>query len=167
MITIQPATLRDISYVTANLAPDDRREVMCQVPDGSKTYELAYALLHSGDAFCALIDDLPVAAFGTSPITVACYSVWMVGTKHARRAVPAITRHMMNDHGQVILDRGAQSMEARSIAGHHRAHRWMVRCGAVRVDPPYPFGKNGEMFYTFRWTRDSFAHIREQTRTGK
>lgn len=167
MITIRDATLRDVSYVTANLATADRREVMCQVPDGTKTHELAYALLHSGDAFCAFMDDLPVAAFGTSPITVSCCSIWMLGTMHARRAVPAITRHMMDVHGEVILDRGTVSMEARSIVDHHEAHRWMVRCGAVRVDPAYPFGKNGEMFYTFRWTRESFAHIREQMRTRK
>jgi len=167
MILIRPATLRDISYVTANLAPADKREVMCQVPDGSKTYELAHALLYSGDAFCAFVGDLPVAAFGTSPITVACYSVWMLGTKHARRVVPAITRELTGGHALDLLDRGVQSLEARSIVGHDEAHRWMIRCGAVRVDPAYPFGKNGELFYTFRWTRDSFAHTKARRGSPK
>lgn len=159
MIEIRPATLRDVSYVTANLAPADRLEVMCQVPDGTKTYELAHALLYSGDVFCAHIDDRPVAAFGTSPITIACYSVWMLGTKHVKRAVPAITRMLMGEHALDLLGRGVQSLEARSIENHREAHRWMVRCGAVRAYPSYPFGKNGEMFYTFRWTRASFADI--------
>ena len=95
-VTIEPATLRDASYVMANLCERDREEVMCQVPPATKLHEMAYHLLMGSDAFGARLRGQPVAFFGVSPINVACCSVWAVGTKQMTKAVPAITDFMFD-----------------------------------------------------------------------
>lgn len=153
-VVIRPATLRDASYVLANLRPGDEREAMCQVPDGTKNYELAYALLHSGDNFVALVDDNPAAFFGTQAINAVCYTVWALGTNRMHRAIPRITTFLTNEHGPKLREAGIRMLEARSIEDHAEAHLWMHSTGAVQSGEPYVFGKNGERFITFRWTED-------------
>lgn len=151
-VRVQPAMLRDASYVMANLRPADEAEVMCQVPDGTKKHEIAWALLIAGDAFVASIDDQPVAVFGTSGLNVACCSAWALGTRRTKRVVPAMTRFLREVHGPDLIGRGFRTMEARSHVEHLEAHRWMAATGAVRVDPPFEYGKNGELFVIYRWT---------------
>jgi len=155
-VTIQPATLRDVSFVLANLRPMDDIELRCQLPDGVKMHEVAYGLLMASDAFAALEDDQPIAVFGTNFMTPACRGVWALGTRRARRAIPAITRFMTGEYAAQLIAAGVLSLEARSHADHAAAHRWMHSTGAVRVDPCFPYGKNGEPFVVFRWTRDAF-----------
>lgn len=151
-VQVKPATLRDVSYVMANLRPADEVEVLCQFPSGVKRHELAYMLLHSMEAWAVHIDGQPVAAFGAAYMTEVAASAWAIGTKRMKRAIPAITKHFRTDIGPRLGDAGYRMLEARSHAEHHEAHRWMVATGAVQADQPYIYGKNGELFITFRWT---------------
>lgn len=156
MIQIVPATLRDVSFVLANLRPMDDIELRCQLPDGTKMHDVAYGLLMAGDAFAALDDGQPIAVFGTNFMTPGCRGVWALGTRRARRAIPTVTRFMTGEYADELKAAGVHTLEARSHAAHEAAHRWMHSTGAVRVDPCFPYGKNGEPFYVFRWTRDAF-----------
>lgn len=155
-IRIATATLRDVSFVLANLRPMDDIELRCQLPDGARMHEVAYGLLMAGDAFAALDDGQPIAVFGTNFMTPACRGVWALGTPRAKRAIPEVTRFMTGEYADALKAAGVLSLEARSHVGHEAAHRWMHSTGAVRVDPCFPYGKNGELFYVFRWTRDAF-----------
>lgn len=161
---IQPAVLRDASYVMANLRQADLDEVMCQVPDGMKRHELAYNLLMSGDAFTASVKERPVAFFGTCPINVACLSVWAIGTVDVWRAVPAINRFLTDVHLPDRIDQGYLTMEARSMETHVSAHRWLTAVGGVQHGDAYEFGKGREKFLTFRWTADRITAIRNKCR---
>lgn len=167
MIEITDATLRDASFVIANLRPLDELELMCQLPDDVKRHEVAYALLHSGDCFVAKLDGQPVAIFGSSLVNQACLSLWALGTKRMRRVAPAITRFMFAKHIPDRADQGFRIAEARSIETHREAHRWMTATGAVRVDPPFEYGKNGEMFVLYRWTKAAFEAMKMQRETSQ
>lgn len=151
MIDIRPGVLRDVSFVFANMRDGDRREVMCQMPEGTKTYAIAYGSLMAGDCWTAYYRDTPAMAFGASPLNAAAAAVWAIGTRHAWRVVPAVTRFFTLDIVPMLMARGYVSMEARSIADHRQAHRWMEATGAKRCGDPYPFGRGGETFITFRW----------------
>lgn len=163
-VTLRPAVLRDASWITANLRPLDHEEAFCQLPPGTPTAILARWLVMSGDAFVAYIDDEPTALFGTTPINAACFSVWALGTKAFNRTVPAISRFIMREHieKRIAID-GARTMEARSLASHTTAHRWMRSLGAELATPePFPYGRNDEPFLLFRWTVAGYRAIREQ-----
>ncbi len=161
-VTIKPAVFRDASYVTANLRPADHHEAFCQLADGVTTVELAWWLLHAGAAFVAYDNEQPVALFGTAPMTPFCYSLFAVGTPAMRRAVPAISRFLMREHVEQRIAAGALTMEARSLATHTEAHRWMLSLGAEQQGEPFPYGKAGELFVMFRWTVAGYRAIREK-----
>lgn len=164
---IRQAVLRDASYVMANMRPADVEEVMCQIPPNTKRHELAYNLLMGCEAYTAHVKDVPVAFFGTSPINVACLSVWALGTPEIWRAVPAINRFMVDEHLPDRMRQGYLTMEARSLDSHLDAHRWLTAMGGVQHGDAYEFGSGREKFLTFRWTADRISGIRDKRRRAK
>lgn len=158
--TIRPACLRDASWIMANLRPLDHLEAFCQLEPGYKTADLAAFSVQYGESFVAYDGDEPAMVFGTVPANVCAGVVWALGTKRARRVVPAVTRFFLEEHGPALLARGFTSLEARSIENHTDAHRWMEATGAVRHGEPFVYGRNGERFVLFRWTSDRFSGIR-------
>lgn len=165
MIEITNAVLRDASYVTANLRPRDHEEVYAQWPDDLSTAMLARILVYSpgSDCYTALLDGQPVAVFGTSPMTVNCMWVWALGTKDMRRAVPAMTRHFLDEQVPRRIEQGITCAEARSLATHGVAHRWIEALGGVKQGPAFEFGKRGEFFVLYRWTVAGYRAISAQT----
>ncbi|WP_246740975.1 hypothetical protein [Mesorhizobium sp. NZP2298] len=63
-VRILPATPRDLSYITANLRPEDRTEIDCQLDHWSLAL-LALTALH-GFAYVAERDGNPEAGFGAA-----------------------------------------------------------------------------------------------------
>lgn len=164
-IKIIPATLRDASYVMANLRPLDRIETYCQIRDGLKDYEVAYWLLMNSDAYAARWTDSkgvewPVMFFGVQPMNQVAVSVWALGTRHAWRAVPAVTRFFIERLLPLKIEQGNVLMEARSIVDHKPAHRWMESTGAKRIGEPFIYGKGGEQFILFRWKAEDLQNVR-------
>lgn len=158
MIEIRPANLRDASWITANLRRLDREETYCQLPEGTNNSVLAYWLVQQGGLIAYRGDD-PVLIFGTSPLTACAMSVWAVGTERTSRVLPAVSRYLIETHIPKRLDEGFTNMEARSLATHGAAHRWMEDMGGVRHGDAYLWGRNGEHFVTYRWTVASYRAI--------
>lgn len=163
-IEIAPATLRDASYVMACMRPQDREEVLCQVPDNTVMHEMAYHLLMGSDAYCASYNGQPAMFFGTSQINVACLSVWALGTRHMVRVTPAVTRFMVDELMPRKMAEGYRTMEARSLMTHFQAHKWIIDTGGRASGEPFEYGKDGEKFLLFRWTKDSFEAIKAKHR---
>lgn len=161
-VTIRPAIIRDASWITANLRPRDHEEAFCQLPPDTPSSVLAHWLVMSSDAFIAYVDDEPTTLFGTSPINVACYNVFAVGTRQMRRTIPEVTRFLMVEHIEKRIREGAKTMEARSLANHTQAHAWMRSTGAVQLGKAFPYGRNDEPFVLFRWTVAGYRAIREK-----
>lgn len=152
-VTVQPACFAHASFITANMREADKAEIFCQLPDGTKTYEIASMMLQSGDAFIAYLDDLPVLFFGASAMNVCTLSAWAMGTKHTRRVLHHATRHLIGDYGPAAVKAGYLSMECRSHVDHVEAHRWLESTGAVANGAPFVYGKNQEKFVLYRWDR--------------
>lgn len=152
-VTVKPACLAHASFVTANMREVDKREIYCQLPDGTKSHEVAHMMLMSGDAFVAYLDDLPVLFFGAHAMNVCTLEAWAMGTKHTRRVLHAATRHLITDYGPRAIEAGFLSMECRSHVEHHEAHRWLESTGAVVNGAPFVYGKGGEKFVLYRWDR--------------
>lgn len=161
-VTIRPAVLRDASYITANLRAIDHDEAFCQLPDGTHHAILARWLITSGEGFIAYMDDEPVTLFGTTPMTAACYSVWALGTQHMRRTIPAVSRKFMVEIIERRIAQGLRTAEARSLATHTEAHKWMRDLGAEQLGDAFPYGKADEPFVMFRWTVAGYRAIREK-----
>jgi len=160
-VAIVPATLRDIAYVTANLRPQDRREIRASANLAS-TVEAAVISFETSRDWCwtAQVAGQPVAAFGTaatSPLTPHIRTAWAFGTKRFHRAVPAIGRMALAEWPQRLAGEGVRRLEVRSFAGHDIAHRWLARLGARLEGTLVQYGTGGEDFELWSWTEAGSA----------
>ena len=152
-VEIVPATLRDLTFIAANMRAEDWREIACQFPEGITRTEIAALAGQFGESWVAVSSAQPVAAFGAAPLTCNVLTGWAWGTRRMRRAVPAITRFMREDCAPRWVDAGITRLEARSIAGHDEAHKWMRALGADEQPCP-EWGRDGEDFILFSWTKE-------------
>lgn len=163
MIEIEPATLATASWVTANMRDEDRAEVMCQVPDDMPTAAIAEYSILSGEAFVALDRGQPIALFGSTPMTMACFSVWAVGTKRFARAVPEMTLAFMHYIVPRRIDQGFRCAEARVLQANTKAVLWLDALGGEVLGGPFPYGKADELFLLFRWTVAGYRSMNRKT----
>jgi len=49
-MTIKPATIRDYTWMAANMRASDRAEIMCQVPTGTTSMDVAIWSLNAREA---------------------------------------------------------------------------------------------------------------------
>lgn len=153
-VSMQPATLRDASYVAANMREVDRAEIFCQLAPDARSETLAYMSLNGGgQQWCAWLEGEPIACWGWSQLTYAGGILWAWGTNDFVKAVPAITNAAINELVPMFDEAGMQYLEARSMVGHDEAHRWLKLLGGVPSCTLPTYGRNGEDFVLFTWSR--------------
>lgn len=152
-IRITPATLRDLSYIAANLRPEDRAEIDCQFDEWSPALLALTAL--QGFAYVAELDGNPEAGFGAAEQRGGLWIAWSWGTRRMRRCVPGITDFFHAVLGPQVAARGAWRVEARALAANELALRWLARLGATQRCLLPGYGRNGEDFLLYDWTRTS------------
>jgi hypothetical protein len=153
IVRIIPATLRDLSYIAANLRPEDRAEIDCQLDHWSPTLLALTAL--QGFASVAELDGNPEAGFGAAEQRSGLWIAWSWGTRRMKRCVPGITEFFHQVLGPEVAARGAWRVEARALAANELALRWLARLGAVQRCLLPGYGRNGEDFFLYDWTRTS------------
>lgn len=160
MIDIGPATVAHGTYIVANLRPLDHREAFCQLPPDTKTAVLGLWLVHQPHAYIAYVDNQPVMLFGASPINQYVWSVWALGTRHCRRAAPAVSRYFTRTLIPKLIDEHQiVALEARSLLEHEEAHSWIVNMGGEQHGEPFAYGRDGERFVLYRWTVAAYRTI--------
>lgn len=161
-VTIRPATLRDMTFITANIRPQDRQEIEATAAVNNMT-EAAFVSFHGSDGWCwcAWLNDQPVGAFGVSGwgnyYQPHLRHGWAYGTRQFKRAVPAISRFMMGTMVPLLLGEGITRIEVRSLEGHDLAHKWLagLKCRHEAVMPNY--GVHGETFHLWAWVKEDFV----------
>lgn len=158
-VRIVGATLRDLTYIACNLRPDDHAEADCQF-DTSNANLIAIAALQ-GPSYVVELRGNPEAAFGAVQHRKGLWTAWSWGTPRMARCVPAITAFVRDELISDLVDQGAHRVEARALASNAMALRWLRRLGANERCLLPAYGKNGEDFVLFDWTRD---HVLQQQR---
>lgn len=153
-VAIVPANLRDLSYVAANMRPADRAEVECQLDEWSPINVAAMSLRDF--AYIVDLDGNPEAAFGAGQVRQGYWLAWSWGTARITRCLPAMIRYITEELQPAVYSAGAHRVEARALKSHTQAHAFLKRIGGhLRCELP-GYGKNGEDFMLFDWTRDSW-----------
>lgn len=153
-VRIIGGNLRDLSYIAANLRPEDRAEVSCQLDSWTPAHLALTAM--QGFAYVAELDGNPEAGFGAAEARSGLWIAWSWGTRRMRRCVPLITQFFFEVLGQTVASRGAWRVEARALASNDMALRWLHRLGATERCRLPAYGKNGEDFILFDWTRETW-----------
>lgn len=150
--------MRDLTFVSANMDAMDRREIMCQVREESGTVIGLGSFVSSPRwRWVAFLGDEPVAAFGVAnneDFNPNIGHAWLFGTRKKRRSIPAVTRFATTKWPELLKGAGLSRLEVRALEEHVQARRWIEACGA-EYDCHLPYwGKNGETFIQYAWTKD-------------
>ncbi|MER8793960.1 hypothetical protein NKH75_07095 [Mesorhizobium sp. M0984] len=156
-VRILGGNLRDLSYIAANLRPEDQAEIDCQFDEWTPAMLALHAM--QGRAYVVELDGNPEAAFGAAPLRSGLWIAWSWGTKRMKRCVPRITQFFYAVLGPDVAAQGAWRVEARAMAGNDLAVRWLNRLGATERCRLPGYGKNGEDFILFDWTRETWANV--------
>lgn len=144
----------DLLFVIQNMRESDKNEVFATRWDDSGE-NLTDDLITGGEfAWIAGTDDKPVAAFGAIPVWNGVWSVWMVATDDWKLVALEVTRFIKRVMIQALRDIGAHRAECRSWSEHTEAHRWLELLGARKESEIENFGRNGEKFYLYCWTKE-------------
>lgn len=149
--------MRDLSFIASRLRERDRHEADCQLDFWSPAL-LAYAAMR-GFAYVVRLDGQPEAAFGAAEERQGLWHAWSWGTARMPRCVPAMTRYFYAVLGPQVSEAGAWRVEAKALASNALALRWLRRLSAVERCVLPRYGKNGEDFILFDWTRESWADV--------
>ncbi|TIL64800.1 hypothetical protein [Mesorhizobium sp.] len=152
-VRIVSATLRDLSYIAANLRLEDRTEIDCQFDEWSPALLALTAL--QGFAYVAELNGNPEAGFGAAEQRGGLWIAWSWGTRRMKRCVPGMTEFFRAVLGPQVAAHGAWRVEARALASNELALRWLGRLGATQRCRLPGYGKNGEDFLLYDWTRTS------------
>jgi hypothetical protein len=159
MTHIRSGTRRDITYVGANMRPDDIAEIMCQLPYGMSTSDAA-AFCHEVSppdlSFVALDEDgVPCFAFGVAAcMTPGLFSAWGFGNKYTTPWCVGLVGSFIREHVIPLCKTKyrARRVEIRSLASRKSTHRWIKSLGA-RYEANIPYmGVNGEEFILWSFT---------------
>ena len=148
------ANFRDLSYVASRLRGEDRQEIEAQT---GPLHYMELAALHLRDsAFIVTLDGNPEAAFGAARfLGDHLWTAWSWGSKRINRCAPIITRFVRQSMVPDLIKKGAWRVEARALKGHHTARNWLKRMGATERCELPAFGRSGEDFVLYDWTRSS------------
>ncbi|ESZ20544.1 hypothetical protein [Mesorhizobium sp. L48C026A00] len=152
-VRIVSATLRDLSYIAANLRTEDRTEIDCQFDEWSPALLALTAL--QGFAYVAELNGNPEAGFGAAEQRGGLWIAWSWGTRRMKRCVPGMTEFFHAVLGPQVAAHGAWRVEARALATNELALRWLARLGATQRCRLPGYGRNGEDFLLYDWTRSS------------
>jgi hypothetical protein len=153
-VEIIPATFRDLSYIASRMRADDRAEAEAQI---GPFHSMDLAAAHLRDvALVALLDGNPEAAFGASRFMGNhLWNAWSWGSPKIGRCAPAITRHVRDVLVPDLIGMGAWRVEARALASHRTARNWLRRMGATERCILPSYGRGGEDFFLYDWTKYS------------
>lgn len=152
MIACQ-ANLRAVLHVAHNMREWDRREIFaCRWDDSPDN--LAMDVVRSGYAF-TLGKDEPIAVLWAAGYRPNVWSIGMFATDRFREIAVGATKFAKRVFIKGIVESGAIRADAKSMDGHNDAHGWMKILGAEYEGTQKYYGKNGETFHTFAWTKGS------------
>lgn len=156
--TITPATLRDMSYISANMREADRREITAVFPYSS--LEIAAAMWAASEDFrwCAHYDGQPVCAFGVSEMLPGLGSGWAFGTASMPRVIRSITAFCRRTASRQAALR-FRRIEVRTAIDHPDSHRWLESLGFLREGLAVDYGAGGIDFAVYGATRSSAARL--------
>ncbi|MHA7777394.1 hypothetical protein [Roseibium sp. M-1] len=148
--------MRDASFIAANMRGEDFREIACLWEDWD-TRALGVCALETavpGMVWSVWYDGQPAAAYGFSHASAFDpdhWQAWAFGTDRFRRCVPLITRHLRDL--RPVLERDCRRLQVISQKDHDIAHRWIRTLGGALEGVLKSYGRGGEDFCLYAWTR--------------
>lgn len=143
----------DVLKIARNMRKRDREEIYA-TRFGENPEQVTAEVVASGAfRWAAYIEGKPVAAIGAVPRWPGVWTVWAFGTADWSKVTLALTRHVRRFMMPAIFHSGAHRVDCMALAKHTDARRWLEALGAEPETTLDNWGRNGEKFVCYRWTR--------------
>jgi hypothetical protein len=143
-----------VQHVVHNMRAKDKAEIYAtQWTDDP--WAFGNSVLRMGDFGYVLHadDGEPVVACGGVPLWNGVWSIWMFATDRFDEISLSTHRFAKKVFFPSLDYAGWHRLECRSLAAHDVAHRWLELLGATRECEVSNYGKAGEAFYLYCWTK--------------
>lgn len=150
---------RDLLFIAEHLRERDREELFA-TRYGNNVEDLARdATMAGAMRWAAYADEEPVAAFGAVPRWPGVWTAWAYGTDRFPEAILTITRHIRRFMLPALYNSGVHRVDALALAAHTDARRWLESLGAEQEFLLDKYGRSGETFVSYVWTREKTKRL--------
>lgn len=150
----------DCLHVARNLRDRDREELCATTYDETPEFFARTAANTGAMRWCAYADDgEPIALQGVFPRWPGVWTAWAYGTDRWKEAVLALTRNSRRFVLPALYNANAHRVDAFSLASHTDARDWLSFLGAKPTNRLDKWGKNGEDFTCYVWTRETMRRL--------
>ena len=144
----------EILYVCNNLRDLSKEEMFATRPHDDPA-ELASELFHSAAImWVGYHKDRPAALIGAFPLYPGVWGLFGCGTDEWQKIWRPMTVFARKTMMRTIAGSGAHRAHAASPVGHTQTHKWLKFLGAEQEAVLRGYGKNGEDFCLFAWTKE-------------
>jgi hypothetical protein len=144
-----------VHHVVERMRAKDRSEIFA-TQWSDDPYTFANAVLRCGDFGFVLhaADGEPVVCCGAVPMWPGVWSVWMFATDRFDEISLSTTKFAKRVFFPSLDHAGWHRLECRSLDTHKVAHRWLEALGAYKESEATKYGKQGERFFVYCWTKE-------------
>lgn len=144
-----------VQHVVHKMRAKDREEIFA-TQWSDDPWAFGNAVLRMGDFGYVLHTDdgEPVVCCGAVPLWDGVWSVWMFATDRFDEISLSTHRFAKKTFFPALDYAGYHRLECRSLATHYKAHEWLEILGAYKESEVDNYGKNGESFVLYCWTKE-------------
>lgn len=154
----------DMLRIAHNLRARDREELFA-TRYGDDPADIARdATLTGAFRWGAYLDGTPVAALGAFPRWPGVWTAWAYGTDDWPKVIRLLTRHARNFMLPALYRAGVHRVDACAMESHTDARLWLEYLGAEPKEVLDKWGRNGETFVNYVWTRQQTKALLQDRR---
>lgn len=143
-----------VFHVVQNMRDKDKVEIYATQWNDEPTIFATEVCRYGNFAFIGHADDNePVVAAGAVPRWDGVWQLWMFATDRFPEIAMAAHRFAKTVFFPSLDAAGWHRLEAHSIGTHDVAHRWLEKLGAYKESEMTNYGKRGETFFVYCWTK--------------
>lgn len=151
---LQDVTADGALHVAAGMRDADYREIFATRWNDDLVDLTVDCLNARRFSWIACADDgTPVAVVGAWPTHPGVWQVYFFTTDRWSQISLSLTRWIRRVMIPALRNAGAHRAECKSLSSHTEAHRWLEFLGASQEATLRGYGKDGEDFLLFVWTR--------------
>ena len=163
MITHADISPEAIKHLVQNMREIDRREVYALRWNDDEDALITTLLAFAGDLWRVwLLDGVPVAVNGATPIRPGVAGASAFGTDDFWRVVVPMTRWSINWLIPALARSGYHRGEAYVAANNTRSIRWMSILGATQEAYLHGYGRDQEDYRLYTWRLDEHVLFRRR-----
>ena len=153
---IERADPSSVAYVAMRMRDADWDELSalswCETRE-ALVEELVHTYTQVAAGIVAVHRDEPVAVGCLMTLRPRVATLGMFATDKLPLIGRPLTRYVRKSLIEAFLSEGGHRVEAASLLGHHKAHRWLEALGLSEEGVSSQFGKNRETFVQFALVR--------------